>query len=183
MTRPFDSAGDLPHAPAASATLLGPGTLDERYEALSGGRRWDGVRPDVNLRLTVRATIGELTRVMPLPAHSAPRFSRAIGWVRWVIFTLLVLVVAPGAADLFEEIVCAAVGVECCDGDCCDGGARDGCPNSCQHCACCTHAPALPGTEDLRFEPSLSTRNSALGAMPATHAAEYRAPPFRPPLA
>jgi hypothetical protein len=131
--------------------------------------------------LTERAGIGQLTKPMPAPSVSSFRISSAIAWLRSVGLILFVLVVAPATAELLEELGFVVAGVECCDGDCCDGA--EGCPTSCLHCACCPHATALLGRDELRLEPSLPRRRTPLGAMLAADAAGYRAPPFRPPLA
>jgi hypothetical protein len=124
-----------------------------------------------------------LSKVMPAPSSCSFRISSALAWLRWVGLILFMLVVAPATGELLEEVSRAVAGVECCDGDCCDGGERDGCPKSCLHCACCPHATALLGSDELKLEASLARRRSLLGAVLAADAAGYRAPPFRPPLA
>lgn len=136
------------------------------------------------LELTRCSGIGQLINVMPAPSPRCFRIFNAMAWLRSVALMLLVFVVAPATSVVLEEIACALAGVECCDGDCCEGGERDGCPKSCLHCACCPHATALPGSDELRLlEPALPRRRSPLGAVLAADAAGYRAPPFRPPLA
>src|SRR5687768_14727654 len=115
---------------------------------------------------------------MPAPSVRSFRISSAIAWLRSVGLIVLMLLVAPATAELFEEIVCAVAGVECCDGDCCDGAEQDGCPKSCLHCACCPHATALLGSDELTLEASLARRHSLLGAVLAADAAGYRPPPF-----
>jgi hypothetical protein len=119
---------------------------------------------------------------MPPSSRRSFRLSLVMSWLRSLALVLFVFAIAPGAAELFEELACAAAGVECCDGDCCDGGAWDACPKSCMHCACCPHAPAAPAGEALELRPSPARLHLAFGVVPGADAAGYRAPPFRPPL-
>jgi hypothetical protein len=100
------------------------------------------------------------------------------------MLALVVLVVTtPGAADVAEELIAHAMGIECCDGGGCCDGAGQSCPGTCPSCSCCapsratvTTAPLLPPLE----RPPVAITG---GGSELPRARGFRAAPFRPPTA
>lgn len=100
-------------------------------------------------------------------------------WVRRLAIVLM-LVATPGPADLVQEVVAFATGIECCNGHC-DDSSGQCCPKSCSHCRCCAHfAALLPTALEL---PSSSARRDRTYASRVIvfNPIDERAPPARPP--
>ena len=94
----------------------------------------------------------------------------------------LLLFASPGTADVVEQVIELATGVDCCEDGCDDEGSGD-CENSCAHCRCCAHVNAIPVAA---FVVPDGLRSQVLARSWLTneaYSAGYRAPPFRPPTA
>lgn len=106
---------------------------------------------------------------------------------RWLT-VLILLFASPGTADVVQEAVSLATGIECCNGNADDCGQNDGhgCGHVCVHCTCCSHPRAAPWTGlTLPTPPRRVTADKhALGwYREGAYSPGYHAPPFRPPLA
>lgn len=118
-----------------------------------------------------------LSKAMNRPANRSRRSSWA--WIQRLI-VLLMLMVMPGPADVIQEVVAFATGIECCNGKC-DDPSGQCCPKTCSHCRCCVHFNAVVpvATELPRV---FATRQVTYGRGTVyVHLIGYRAPPFRPP--
>jgi hypothetical protein len=99
------------------------------------------------------------------------------------IVTLLVLCLAtPGVADVAQELLSHATGVECCDDGGCDDGTGQCDPTECMHCVGCSHGMTLATviTTSAVLSPLSNGHVHAVStAQPC--ASGFHTTPFRPP--
>src|SRR5690606_8753517 len=102
----------------------------------------------------------------------------ARAWWARALAVVLLFASTPGSADLVQEVVSFATGIECCTEDGCDESPGECCPRSCMHCPCCAHPTAAPSMAHL-LPTAVLARDHAFGGHPAARGASgYRAPPF-----